>query len=188
LRGRVAPRPRCLAAVCCLLHRRQLAYTRLRGVPPSKTILAHPCVLGSLRSHHSPRHIDSGAINLVHTERLLAQHNLPARHQPSCRLRHRSDTQLGSSPTHTHDRPTLRAAGSLQGVPASCCGRRVAVWSGRVRAGHQGLEKRQRRASSLRTWRRRVRRSPCPSSSTAHPPYVPHPSAVDHVDRTCCNV
>jgi hypothetical protein len=27
-------------------------------------------------------------------------------------------------------RPTLRTAGTLQGVPPSCCGRRVAVWSG----------------------------------------------------------
>ena len=63
--------------------------------------------------------------------RLLAQTNLPTRHQPSCRLRHRSDTRLGSSPTHPHPRqPTLRAAGTLQGVVPSCCGRRVAVWSG----------------------------------------------------------
>jgi hypothetical protein len=44
-----------------------------------------------------------------------------------------------------------------------------------------------RRASSLRTWRWRVRRSPCPSSPTTHPPYVPRPSAVDHVDRNMLN-
>ena len=34
------------------------------------------------------------------------------------------------SRTHPRSRPTLRTAGSLQGVPPSCCGRRVAVWSG----------------------------------------------------------
>jgi hypothetical protein len=35
------------------------------------------------------------------------------------------DTTWGSSPTHT-PRPTLRTAGTLQGVPPSCCGRRAA--------------------------------------------------------------
>jgi hypothetical protein len=53
---------------------------------------------------------------------------------------------------HPQSRPTLRTAGSLQGVPPSCCGRRVAVWSGsvkddvkddaseeRVRTDHQGF-------------------------------------------------
>ena len=34
------------------------------------------------------------------------------------------------SRTHPQSIPTLRTAGSLQGVPPSCCGRRVAVWSG----------------------------------------------------------
>ena len=34
------------------------------------------------------------------------------------------------SRTHPRSIPTLRTAGSLQGVPPSCCGRRVAVWSG----------------------------------------------------------
>jgi hypothetical protein len=57
----------------------------------------------------------------------------------------------------------------------------------RDRTDHQGLEKRQRRASSLRTWRWRARKSPCPSSPTTHPPYVPRPSAVDHVDRDMLN-
>ena len=33
------------------------------------------------------------------------------------------------SRTHPQSRPTLRTAGSLQGVPPSCCGRRAAVWS-----------------------------------------------------------
>jgi hypothetical protein len=41
---------------------------------------------------------------------------------------------------HTH-RPTLRAAGTLQGVPPSCCERRVAVWSGVCSSRHQGLDK-----------------------------------------------
>jgi hypothetical protein len=40
-----------------------------------------------------------------------------------------------------------------------------------------------RSASSLRTWRWRVRRSPCPSCPTTNPPYVPRPSAVDHLAR-----
>ena len=44
-------------------------------------------------------------LKILSSTRLLAQTNLPTRHQPSCRLRHRSDTQLGSSPTHTHDSP-----------------------------------------------------------------------------------
>ena len=84
----------------------------------------------------------------------------------------------GAALSHTR---TLRAAGSLQGVPPSCCGRRVAVWSGVCRSGAQGQA--ARRASSLRTWRWRVRRSPCPSCPTTNPPYVPRPSAVDHLDR-----
>jgi hypothetical protein len=46
-----------------------------------------------------------------------------------------------------------------------------------------GWEKRQRRASSLRTWRWRAQRSSCPSSPAKHPPYVPRPSALDHLDR-----
>jgi hypothetical protein len=41
----------------------------------------------------------------------------------------------------------------------------------------------------LRRWvRRRAaqgRRSPCPSCPTTHPPYVPRPSAVDHLGATC---
>jgi hypothetical protein len=34
--------------------------------------------------------------------------------------------------SHPQSRPTLSTAGSLQGVPSSCCGRRVAVWKWRV--------------------------------------------------------
>ena len=34
------------------------------------------------------------------------------------------------SRTHPRSIPTLRTAGSLTDVPPSCCGRRVAVWSG----------------------------------------------------------
>ena len=48
-----------------------------------------------------------------------------------------------------------------------------------VRSGAQGQA--ARRASSLRAWRWRVRRSPCPSCPTTRPPYVPCPSAVDHL-------
>jgi hypothetical protein len=40
-----------------------------------------------------------------------------------------------------------------------------------------------RRASSLRTWGLRARRIPCPSCPTTYPPYVPRPSALDHLDR-----
>jgi hypothetical protein len=47
---------------------------------------------------------------------------------------------------------------------------------------------RQRRASSLRTWRWRARRSPCPSSPTTHPPYVPRPALMTMLTETCCNV
>jgi hypothetical protein len=100
-----------------------------------------------------------------------------------------SDT-TGAAHTPTplsQSRPTLRTAGTLQGVPPSCCGRRVAVWSGAcstIRVWRSGT----RRASSLRTWRWSVRRSPCPSCPTTHPPYVPRPSAVDHLIETCCNV
>ena len=42
-----------------------------------------------------------------------------------------------------------------------------------------------RHASSLRTWAWRVRRSPCSSCPTTHPPYVPGPSARDHLGGTC---
>jgi hypothetical protein len=38
----------------------------------------------------------------------------------------------------TQSRPTLRPAGSLQGVPPSCCGRRVAVWQHRNTAHRPG--------------------------------------------------
>jgi hypothetical protein len=57
---------------------------------------------------------------------------------PTCTVQLRArvgvEHNWGSSHDHTdphpQSRPTLRAAGSLQGVPPSCCGRRVAVWSG----------------------------------------------------------
>jgi hypothetical protein len=80
-----------------------------------------------------------------------------------------------------------QTAGSLQGVPPSCCGRRVAVWSRACSNRPSGFGEAARRASSLRTWRWRVRRSPWPSSPTTHPPYVPRPSAVDHLDRDMLN-
>jgi hypothetical protein len=84
---------------------------------------------------------------------------------------------------HPQDSRTLRTAGTLQGVPPSCSGRRVAVWSGVCSSRPSGFGEAARRASSLRTWRWRLRRSACPSSPTIHPPYVPRPSAVDHLDR-----
>ena len=43
------------------------------------------------------------------------------------------------SRTHPRSIPTLRTAGSLQGVPPSCCGRRVAVWSGACSNRPSGL-------------------------------------------------
>jgi hypothetical protein len=46
-----------------------------------------------------------------------------------------------------------------------------------------GFGEAARRASSLRTWGLRARRSPCSPSPTTHPPYVPRPSALDHLDR-----
>jgi hypothetical protein len=98
-----------------------------------------------------------------------------------------SGTQLGLSHPHAQSRPTLRTAGSLQGVPPSCCGRRATVWSGVCSNGPSGFREAARRASSLRTWRWRVRMSPCPSCPTTHPPYVPRPSAVDHLDENMLN-
>jgi hypothetical protein len=43
-------------------------------------------------------------LKILSSTRLLVQINLPTRHQPSCRLRHRSDT-TGSSHTQIHDSP-----------------------------------------------------------------------------------
>jgi hypothetical protein len=82
----------------------------------------------------------------------------------------------------------LRTAGALQGVPPSCCGRRAAVWSGGACSSRpSGFREAARRTSSLQTWRWRVRRSPCPSCPTTPPPYVPRPSAVDHLDENMLN-
>ena len=132
--------------------------------------------------------------NLV-VQRLLKQHRGQRVHQalrpPPVLLEHHHHlcapcNRLGffghnlGELSHTR---ALRAAGTLQGVPPSCCGRRVAVWSGVCSSRPSGFGEAARRASSLRTWRWRVRRSPCPSSPTTHPPYVPRPSAVDHLDR-----
>jgi hypothetical protein len=54
-----------------------------------------------------------------------------------------------------------------------------------VRADHQGLEMRHDAQAACEPGGRGVRISPCPSSPTTHPPYVPRPSAVDHLDETC---
>jgi hypothetical protein len=116
--------------------------------------------------------------------RLLVQTNLPTTHQPSRRLHHHSDAQLGqlthphpqsspSSAQQVHSKVSLRrAVDAVQRCGVAC-----------VRADHQGIWRSGRRASSLRTWRWRLRRSSCPSCPTTNPPYVPRPSAVDHLDR-----
>jgi hypothetical protein len=44
-------------------------------------------------------------VKILSRHQTTSSDQLPTMHQPSCRLRHRSDTQLGSSPTHTHDSP-----------------------------------------------------------------------------------
>jgi hypothetical protein len=88
--------------------------------------------------------------NLV-VQRLLKQHRGQRVHQalrpPPVLLEHHHHlcapcNRLGffghnlGELSHTR---ALRAAGTLQGVPPSCCGRRVAVWSGVcVRTDHQG--------------------------------------------------
>jgi hypothetical protein len=112
----------------------------------------------------------------------LVQTNLPTTHQPSSRRHHRSDTQLGSShpPTPQISRYTPRCRSVVLWTP--CSGVEWRVFEPAVKGG-----KAARRASSLRTLRWRVRRSPCPSSPTTHPPYVPRPSALDHVDRDMLN-
>jgi hypothetical protein len=51
------------------------------------------------------------------------------------------DTPPGLPPTRSEQR-TLRQAGTLQGVPPSCCGRRAAVWSGVCSSRLKGSEKR----------------------------------------------
>ena len=53
-------------------------------------------------------------------------------------------TQLGQF-SHPH----LRAAGTLQGVPPSCCERRAAVWSGVCSSRHQGLDKAREQPANL---------------------------------------
>jgi hypothetical protein len=61
--------------------------------------------------------------------------------------RRRVDLNRVSNTTGTALTRTLRTAGTLQGVPPSCCGRRVRCGVACVRADHQGLEKRH--------WRRK---------------------------------
>jgi hypothetical protein len=81
-------------------------------------------------------------LKILSSTRTLVQTNLPTTHQPSCRRRL---TQLGSSPNpHPQSKPTLRTAGTLQGVPPSCCGRRAAVWSAACSNRHQGSENSRR--------------------------------------------
>jgi hypothetical protein len=66
-------------------------------------------------------------------------------------------------------------------VPPSCCV--DTVWW-RVFEPRQGREA-TRRASRQRTWRWRVRRSPCPSCPTTHPPYVPAQALLTILLEAC---
>jgi hypothetical protein len=67
------------------------------------------------------RYVMSGTLMLI------AASSQPSRTVTASRV---DQNQEKLSRTHPQSRPTLRTAGSLQGVPPSCCGRRVAVWSG----------------------------------------------------------
>jgi hypothetical protein len=96
----------------------------------------------------------------------------------------RVSTQLGGL-THPH----LRAAHPQNSSNTPRCPS-VVLWtpcSGvewRVlEPAVNGCGEAARRASSLRTWGLRARRSPCPSCPTTHLPCVSRPSAVDHLDR-----
>ena len=95
-------------------------------------------------------------------------------------------TTGAAHPPHTQDSPP-----SDQQVHSKVSLRRAvdAVQRWRVRVFEPAVQggKPARCASSLRTWRWRVRRSPCPSCPTTHPPYVPRPSALDHLDRDMLN-
>jgi hypothetical protein len=81
-------------------------------------------------------------LKILRSTRLLGQTNLPTTHQPRCRRLQGSDTTWAARTTPTTAHPQLRAGATatLQGVPPSCCGRRVAVWSGACRTGRQGRE------------------------------------------------
>jgi hypothetical protein len=86
--------------------------------------------------------------------------------------------QLFAHP-HPQSRPTLRAAGSLQGVPPSCCGRRAAgvEWVCRhdpTLCGHKRLDA-QAACEPAGGGRRGV---PVHPSRLQHPPYVPRPSLL----------
>jgi hypothetical protein len=96
-------------------------------------------------------------------------------------------TVAALSHTHPQSRPTLRTAGSLQGVPPSCCGRRAAVWSGVCsdrpsRFGEASTTCKQpaNLAVEAAEW-----------SLSILPDYTPtvrpRPSAVDHLARDMLN-
>jgi hypothetical protein len=95
----------------------------------------------------------------------------------------------GFAATHKLGALTLRTAGTLQGVPPSCCGHRVAAWSGAcVRADLQGLEKRHDAQAACE-----------PGGGGCGGVHVHHPRLHTHrtspaqalltiLTETCCNV
>jgi hypothetical protein len=98
-----------------------------------------------------------------------------------CWLLHQHCSEVCATPatgrlshTRTHRPGTPRCPSVVLWTPCSGVGWRV------VRTGHQRAAP---RASSLRTWRWRLRRSLCPPCPTTNPPCVPRPSAVDHLAR-----
>jgi hypothetical protein len=106
-------------------------------------------------------------------------HHAPAQLPPPVDTTWESSHNPPSEQTHPHNSRYTPRCPSVVLWPPPRCG------VGCVRTDHQGLEKRLN--GSLRTWRWRVRRSPCPSSPTTHPPYVPRPSALDQtiLTETC---
>jgi hypothetical protein len=92
-----------------------------------------------------------------------------------------SNTNLSSS-LHPQSRPTLRTAGTLQGVPPSCCGRRVALWSGVSPSRHQGFGSgtTRKQPANLAVEGAEEFLSILPDYK---PTVRPRPSAVDHLDR-----
>jgi hypothetical protein len=98
-------------------------------------------------------------------------HHAPAQLPPSpfC---HTPGAQGFALSTHFQSSATLRTAGTLQGVPPPCCGRRVAVWRGCALFDRKGFGTRKQPAN--------LALSPCAPSSTTQLSYVPRrPSALD---------
>ena len=88
---------------------------------------------------------------------------------------------------HPQSRPTLRTAGSLQGVPPSCCGRRVAVWSGACSNGPSGFGE----AATTRKQPANLAVEGAEESLSTLPDYaatVRPPPLLTIWIETCCNV